>query len=96
MRRASEVLQIDVRMLPEIATVQGLMRQFAEVPMSVTDACLVWMTELDAQSVVFTRTATSVSVGGTGGKSFRPSCQAAAAANRAPKLVEIARVSNCW
>ena len=30
------------------------MRKFANVPMSLADACLVRMTELDAQSVVLT------------------------------------------
>ena len=39
-------------MLPEIAAVQGLMRKFANVPMSLANECLVRMTELDAQSVV--------------------------------------------
>jgi len=51
---ASAVLKIDFRMLPETAAVQGLMRKFANVPMSLADACLVRMTELDAQSVVVT------------------------------------------
>ncbi|WP_373063118.1 type II toxin-antitoxin system VapC family toxin [Gemmatimonas sp.] len=45
---ASDVLKIDFRMLPETAAVEGLMRKFANVPMSLADACLVRMTELDA------------------------------------------------
>lgn len=51
---ASDVLKIDFRMPPEIAAVQALMRKFAKVPLSLADACLVRMTELDAQSVVVT------------------------------------------
>jgi len=51
---ASDVVRIDFRMLPEIAAVQGLIRKFANVPMSLADACLVRMTELDAQSVLVT------------------------------------------
>lgn len=51
---ASDVVNIDFRMLPEIAAVQGLMRKFATVPMSLADACLVRMTELEAQSVLVT------------------------------------------
>ena len=51
---ASDVVNIDFRMLPEIAAVQGLMRKFANVPMSLADACLVRMTELEAQSVLVT------------------------------------------
>ena len=51
---ASDVVKIDFRMPAEIAAVRGLMRKFKNVPMSLADACLVRMTELDAQSVVVT------------------------------------------
>ena len=51
---SSDVLKIDFRMVPEIAAVQRLMRKFANVPMSLADACLVRMSELDAHSVVVT------------------------------------------
>ncbi|MBA2293121.1 MAG: PIN domain-containing protein [Gemmatimonadales bacterium] len=51
---ASDVVNIDFRMLPEIAAVRRLMRKFTNVPMSLADACLVRMTELDAQSVLVT------------------------------------------
>lgn len=51
---ASDVVNIDFRMPPEIAAVRGLMRKFANVPMSLADACLVRMTELDTQSVLVT------------------------------------------
>lgn len=51
---AEDVLRIDFRMLSEIDALRNLMRKFADVPMSLTDACLVRMTEIDAQSVVVT------------------------------------------
>lgn len=51
---ASDVVKIDFQMLPEIAAVRRLMRTFANVPMSLADACLVRMAELDAASVVLT------------------------------------------
>ncbi|MGI8510054.1 MAG: type II toxin-antitoxin system VapC family toxin [Gemmatimonadaceae bacterium] len=48
------VVKLDFRMLPEIDALRRLMRKFANVPMSVPDACLVRMTELDAESVIVT------------------------------------------
>lgn len=48
------IVKIDFRMLSEVDALQGLMRKFANVPMSLADACLVRMTELDAQSAVVT------------------------------------------
>lgn len=48
------VLKVDFRMLAEIEPLQELMRKFATVPMSLADACLVRMTELDAQSTIVT------------------------------------------
>lgn len=51
---ANGVVKVDFRMLAEVDALQGLMRKFANVPMSLADACLVRMTELDAQSVVVT------------------------------------------
>ena len=41
-------------MLSEVDALQGLIRKFANVPMSLADACLVRMTELDAQSAIVT------------------------------------------
>jgi uncharacterized protein len=51
---AHDVLKLDFRMLSEIDALRALMRKFASVPMSLVDACLVRMTELDAQGVVVT------------------------------------------
>ena len=48
------ILKLDFRMVGEIDALQGLMRKFASVPMSLADACLVRMTELEAESVVVT------------------------------------------
>ena len=51
---SADILKVDFRMLSEIDALRGLMRKFANVPMSLADACLVRMTELDVQSVVVT------------------------------------------
>lgn len=51
---SNDVLKIDFRMLSEIDALRSLMRKFANVPMSLADACLVRMTELDPQSVIVT------------------------------------------
>lgn len=51
---SKDVLKIEFRMREEIDAVRGLMRKFENVPMSLADACLVRMTELDPQSVVLT------------------------------------------
>ena len=51
---STDILKIDFRLLSEIDAVRGLMRKFANVPMSFADACLVRMTELDAESVLVT------------------------------------------
>jgi len=48
------VLKVDFRMLSEVDALQRLMRKFANVPMPLADACLVRMTELDAQSAIVT------------------------------------------
>ena len=48
------IVKVDFRMLSEIEALRGLMRKFASVPMSVADACLVRMTELDTESVIVT------------------------------------------
>jgi predicted nucleic acid-binding protein len=51
---AKGIVKVDFRMLSEGDALQGLMRKFANVPMSLADACLVRMTELDAQSAIVT------------------------------------------
>jgi len=42
------------RIAPEIEAVRKLMTKYASVPMSLADACLVRMTELDARATVLT------------------------------------------
>lgn len=51
---AADVLRIDFTLRSEIDAVRALMRKFASVPMSLADACLVRMTELDARSSILT------------------------------------------
>lgn len=51
---ASDIVRLDFQMVAEIPGVQALMRKFVNVPMSLADACLVRMTELDRESVVVT------------------------------------------
>ena len=51
---SNDVVKIDFQIRVEIEPVRGLMRKFANVPMSVADACLVRMTELEPQSVIMT------------------------------------------
>jgi predicted nucleic acid-binding protein len=48
------VLRVDFRMLSEVDALQRLMRKFASIPMSLADACLVRMTEIDPHSTVLT------------------------------------------
>ncbi len=51
---STNIMKIDFRLLSEIDVVRGLMRKFANVPMSLADACLVRMTELDVATVLVT------------------------------------------
>ncbi len=51
---AKDVLKVDFRMRSEVDPLRALMQKFASVPMSLADACLVRMTELDAESVIVT------------------------------------------
>ena len=48
------ILQIDFSLSAEAATVRKLMQKYADVPMSLADACLVRMSELIDNSAVFT------------------------------------------
>lgn len=50
----SGVMVVDFRLSAELDAVRGLMRKFANVPMSFADACLVRMTELDGHSTIVT------------------------------------------
>jgi uncharacterized protein len=51
---ANDIVKVDFQVGQEIAALRALMRKFSDVPMSLADACLVRMTELDPQSVVVT------------------------------------------
>jgi predicted nucleic acid-binding protein len=48
------VLRCDFHLSAEVQSVRALMRKFADVPMSLADACLVRMTELDSRATVLT------------------------------------------
>ncbi len=51
---SSGVLKIYFSLPNEIETVEKLMKKYANVPMDFADACLVRMSELIENSVVFT------------------------------------------
>ncbi|MEO8074367.1 MAG: pilus assembly protein [Acidobacteriota bacterium] len=48
------ILQIDFSISNEISKIKSLMNKYADVPMSLADACLVRMSELTDNSSVFT------------------------------------------
>lgn len=51
---ARGIVRSDFRVMAEVESVRALMKKFATVPMSLADACVVRMTELDQKSVVLT------------------------------------------
>lgn len=51
---AEDVLRVEFRLADEVTALQDLMKRFANVPMSLADACLVRMTELETRSAVLT------------------------------------------
>jgi uncharacterized protein len=51
---ARGILSCEFQVAAELGSLRGLMRKFADVPMSLADACLVRMTELDRRGVVVT------------------------------------------
>lgn len=51
---AQGIVRSDFRVGAEVDALRGLMKKFASVPMSLADACLVRMTELDSRSIVVT------------------------------------------
>jgi predicted nucleic acid-binding protein len=51
---ARGIVAIDFRLASELGPVRKLMAKYATVPMSLADACLVRMTELDMRSTVLT------------------------------------------
>ncbi|HSR66300.1 MAG TPA: PIN domain-containing protein [Acidobacteriota bacterium] len=48
------IVRSDFRVSAELDSLRALMKKFASVPMSLADACLVRMTELDRESAVLT------------------------------------------
>jgi uncharacterized protein len=51
---ARGIVRSDFRVASEADALRALMKKFENVPMSLADACLVRMTELDAKSIVLT------------------------------------------
>ena len=51
---ARGIMRSDFRVTGEIESLRALMKKFSDVPMSLADACLVRMTELDPHGVVLT------------------------------------------
>lgn len=51
---ADGYLQIDFSLTDEVAVIKSLMKKYENVPMSFADACLVRMSELIENSIVFT------------------------------------------
>jgi predicted nucleic acid-binding protein len=51
---ARGIVAIDFGLASELAPVRKLMAKYATIPMSLADACLVRMTELDLRSTVLT------------------------------------------
>jgi len=48
------IVQVSFRLAVELAPVRALVERYRRVPMSLADACLVRMTELDTRSTVIT------------------------------------------
>jgi uncharacterized protein len=51
---SNEIVKIDFRMSAELDAVRALTKKFANVPMSLADACLVRMSELEPRSRILT------------------------------------------
>ncbi len=51
---ARSVIKCDFRLANEIDAIRALMKKFSDVPMSLADACLVRMTELETRPIVLT------------------------------------------
>ena len=51
---ARGIVRSDFRVMAEVESVRALMKKFATVPMSLADACVVRMTEVEQKSVVLT------------------------------------------
>ncbi|MFN0061182.1 MAG: type II toxin-antitoxin system VapC family toxin [Myxococcaceae bacterium] len=48
------LIRIDFQVQPDSGSIRKLMNRYANVPMSLADACLVRMSELDRQAVILT------------------------------------------
>lgn len=51
---SNDIVKVDFLMSPEADALRALMRKFANVPMSLADACLVRMSELEPRSRILT------------------------------------------
>lgn len=51
---SNDILKIDFRISSEVTALRALMSKFANVPMSLADACLVRMSELEPNSRILT------------------------------------------
>lgn len=51
---ANDVLKVDFQLNAERDAIRALMCKYASVPMSLADACLVRMSELDSQTTIVT------------------------------------------
>lgn len=51
---ANDIVRVDFRLSAEVDSLRALMKKYAATPMSLADACLVRMTELETDSVVVT------------------------------------------
>lgn len=51
---SNDIVKVDFRMFAEVDALRALTKKFANVPMSLADACLVRMSELEPQSRILT------------------------------------------
>jgi predicted nucleic acid-binding protein len=51
---SKDILRVDFWMSSEVDALRALMKKFANIPMSLADACLVRMTELEPRSRILT------------------------------------------
>jgi predicted nucleic acid-binding protein len=51
---SKDVVKVDFRLSSEVEALRALMKKFANVPMSLADACLVRMSELEPRSRILT------------------------------------------
>lgn len=51
---SNDIVKVDFRMSAEVDALRALTKKFANVPMSLADACLVRMSELEPQSQILT------------------------------------------